>query len=340
MRLSLKRHRFLRPESLALIAKLIAASAWTVRRRSIRIVHAGKVLPEGIAARFVRKLTGVPYIVYTHGEELTVVASNPAYKRHFDRLRTVYNDAAAVIANSGFTRDELVRFGVEPERIVCITPGVDPSFFSPGPKDPEILRNYGLEGKTVLLSVGRLQKRKGHDFVLRALPRVLAEHPELVYVIVSDGEERGYLEELARQLGIEESVRFVGEVPFDALPRWYHTCDLFILANRRMENGDVEGFGIVFLEASSCAKPVIAGDSGGTADAVRESFNGLRIDASDPPNISAAILRLLRDPDLRRRLGENGRRLVEAEHGWDTVAGKIRALSSAVADGGGAPVQE
>jgi phosphatidyl-myo-inositol dimannoside synthase len=328
VRMALKRYRFLRPESLVLIAKLVAASAWTVQRHSIEIVHAGKVLPEGLAAGIVSRLTGVPYVVYTHGEELTVTAADPAYRHHFGRLRAVYDGAAAVIANSDFTRDELIRFGVGRDRIVRISPGVDPSIFRPVPKDPDLVRRYGLDGKTVLLSVGRLQRRKGHDFVLQALPEVLAAYPDLVYVIVSDGEERTYLESLARELRIDDSVRFVGEVGFDALPRWYNTCDVFVMANRRMANGDVEGFGIAFLEAGACAKPVIAGESGGTADAVKHGETGLRIDASDPKNIRDVILKLVGDPVLARRLGENARRNVEMEHGWDTVAERIRTLSA------------
>ncbi|MGH7818256.1 MAG: glycosyltransferase, partial [Candidatus Binatia bacterium] len=189
IRLSLRRWRFLRPESLMLVLKLVLASLWNVRRRSIRILHAAKVLPEGLAARIVSKITAVPYVVYTHGEELTLLSANPSYGPHFARLRAVYNDAAAVIANSRFTRDELVRFGVEPARIVRISPGVDLSLFSPGPPDAELRRRYALDGKLVLLSVGRLQKRKGHDRVLEALAKVLPDRPELVYVVVSAGEE-------------------------------------------------------------------------------------------------------------------------------------------------------
>ena len=268
LRLGLRRYRFLRPESLMMLAKLLVAAVWTIRRYSIQIVHAGKLHPEGLVARIAARVTHIPYVVYAHGEELTVVVNNPNYAPWLGRLRSVYNDSAAVIANSDYTRAELLRFGIEAEKIVRISPGVDSALFKPGIACAEIAARYSLEGKMVLVSIGRLQKRKGHDHVLRALPKVLKRIPHLAYLIVSSGEEEEFLKSLSKELGLEKVVRFVGEVPFESLSEYYNTADIFIMANRTLPNGDVEGFGIVFLEANACGKPVIAGDSGGTADPV------------------------------------------------------------------------
>jgi phosphatidyl-myo-inositol dimannoside synthase len=329
-RLDLRRYRFLRPESLLVLVKLLVSSVWLIRRHSLEMIHASKVYPEGFVARLAAKLTRIPYVVYAHAEELTVVRRDPAYAPNLPRLLTVYEEAAAVIANSEFTKAELESFGVDGRRIRRISPGVDPEFFRPKPRDPSLSAEHGLDGKFVLLSVGRLQKRKGHDHVIRALPAVLEQVPNLVYLVVSDGEEKESLQRLATDLGVAESVRFTGKVPLERLVDYYSVADIFILANRQTDDGDVEGFGIVFLEAGACSRAVIAGDSGGTADPVRQGWNGLRIDASRPEEIARALLELSGDPDRRQQMGLNGRQLVEAEYGWEVTTERILDLSREV----------
>jgi phosphatidylinositol alpha-1,6-mannosyltransferase len=330
-RLTLERHPLLKPETLAVITKLVIAGLWTIRRRSIQVVHAAKLHPEGFVARLLWRATGVPYLVYVHGEELALFGDNTAYQKHRDRLRAVYRDAATVIVNSEFTKQQLLEFGGNLRNVVRISPGVDSSLFAPGDKDPVLVERLGLSGRSVLLSVGRLQKRKGHDHVLRALPEVLQQLPSLVYLVVGDGEERRSLEALAHELGVAHAVRFIGEVPTEDLPRYFNTCDIFVLANRTLPTGDFEGFGIVFLEASACGKPVIAGDSGGTADPVRDGWNGLRIDCSEPANIARAITALAFDRTRCARMGRNGRRMVENEYQWASIAERIRSLGQGAA---------
>ena len=329
-RAKLQRYRFLKPESLLLFIRLFRMCLSIRLRHKIDVVHVGKVFPEGYVARIMRKLTGTPYVVYAHGEDVTIYANDPAYR---SRLPTIYNAAAAVIANSDFTRNELIKVGVHPELIVKISPGVDPSVFAPAKADQQLISDYDLDGKFVLLSVGRLTKRKGHDYVLQALPAVLERFPNVVYVIVSTGAEEENLKRMAAKLGVEESVRFVGEVSYQQLPRFFNTSDLFVLANRSLPTGDVEGFGIVFVEAGACEIPVIAGDSGGTADPVRHGVNGLRIDASDPANIENAILTLVDNPHKRMQMGREGRRIVEQEYSWERVFERTTKLTNQVLDG-------
>lgn len=315
-RTRLRRYRFLKPESLLLYAKLFFWSAYAIVRHRAQVIYAGKVLPEGFIARLCGKLFRIPYVVYAHGEEITVFGSNPSLRRH---LPPVYGEAARVIVNSDFTRDELMKLCGDAVRAVKISPGVDARMFQAGPRDAAIQSALGLEGKVVLLSVGRLQRRKGHDHILLALPGILRQVPELVYVVLSTGEEEARLKGLARDLGIADHVRFVGEVAFQDLPRYYNTADIFILANRQLDDGDVEGFGIVFLEAGACKRPVIAGASGGTGDAVREGVSGYRIDAANVAEIERAVVTLARDAKLREQLGEAGREIVEGEYTWEKV---------------------
>jgi phosphatidylinositol alpha-1,6-mannosyltransferase len=181
------------------------------------------------------------------------------------------------------------------------------------------------------LSVGNLVERKGHDLVLRALPQLKQRWPGLLYVIVGDGPFRPALEALAEQLGVASSVRFAGRVDSAALPAFYRLCDVFVMPSRlRAEHHDVEGFGIVYIEAGACGKPVVGGLSGGTEDAIAEGETGLLVDPGDANALAAALARILEDPGFARTLGENARRRAAAEFTWAAFAGKLRSELAAI----------
>jgi len=330
VRRKLERYPFLRPESLLLYFKLWWTGASIIRRRKIELIHASKVLPEGLVARRLARRFRIPYVVFAHGEEITIFGKHPRQRRQLPR---VYDDAAAVIANSRFTASKLLEVGCRGENIARISPGVDTDVFTPGTRDPAIVDALGLAGKKVLLSVGRLTKRKGHDRVIDALPALLARHPETVWVVLSSGEEETNLRRRAQELGVASHVRFVGEVRYEQLPAYYRSADVFVLANRELEDGDMEGFGIVFLEANACGRPVIAGNSGGTGDPVRDGVNGFRIDATDPRNIAAAVARVFDDPRRGDEMGARGREIVTAEYTWDRVVERVEELGRRVVTG-------
>ena len=327
VRLRLERYRFLRPESLLIYAKMFIMASTLVLRHQIQVVHAGKNLPEGFVAYLLHRFWGVPYIVYAHGEEITVCSENTKLSRH---QGPVYQNAAAVVVNSRYTYGLVSALGVDSRRIVHISPGVDPDRFLPAPVPSGLRRTLNVEGKLVLLTVGRLQRRKGHDKVIEALPSILEHVPNLVYLIAGDGEEEPALKQLAEQRGVTEAVRFLGRIAEDQLPSLYNLSDIFLMANRTMPGGDVEGFGIVFLEASACGKPVVGGRSGGTADAVRDGVTGLLIDGESPESITEAVVRLARNRALRDEMGQRGREMITAEYDWKVVATRIESVMSRV----------
>src|SRR5262249_30414488 len=148
-------------------------------------------------------------------------------------------------------------------------------------------------GKQILLTVARLDARKGHETVLNALPEVLKRHPDTVYIIVGDGPERSKLEELTKSLNLTAHVKFAGRVSEADLLAYYHACNLFVQPNRRMPDGDDEGFGLVFIEAGACCKPVIGGRSGGVPEAIQEGVTGLLVDGNSVKQTQDAIVRLL-----------------------------------------------
>jgi len=281
------------------------------------ILHAGDLFPPGLMCLSIKRLLNTPYLVYCHGEEIT---QTDRY-RNQPRIRNyVYNSADAVVAASEFARQNLLRIGISPDRIHKITPGVDCSRFFPQRPNEELVRKLNLSGKTVLLTVARLWPRKGHDFVLRAVAKVCHSFPHLRYVVVGKGPEKANLEQLARKLGISSLVTFVGYIPEMELPEYYNLCDIFVMPNREESNGDIEGFGIVFLEAGASGKPVLGGRSGGTSEAVLEGVTGLLVDPENVDEIVASVSTLLEKPELCAKLGEAGRHRAVTEFNWDNRA--------------------
>ncbi|MBS0510331.1 MAG: glycosyltransferase family 4 protein [Proteobacteria bacterium] len=321
-RLNLKRVPWLRPESLAMYLKFFAKSLWLALTNRFDAIHAGRALPEGLVAWLVARLTGRPVAIYAHGEELTGWGKGKKYKAMCFALR----HADRVIANSDFTRDTLVGMGVKPERIDLIHPGVDIARFRPGLPFQDLRDSLSLgAGAKLILSVGRLSRRKGFDTVIRCLPDLTKSGLNVHYAIVGIGEDEAYLDALAREVGVAERVHRLGHVPMDDLPRWYNACDVFVLANRDV-GGDTEGFGIVFLEAAACGKPAIAGRAGGTGSAVLDGVTGVRVDASSSAELLQAFSSILNDEDTRKRLGAAGLARTTQSLSWQAVAERTRLL--------------
>ncbi|MBS0551839.1 MAG: glycosyltransferase, partial [Proteobacteria bacterium] len=290
-RLNLRRVPWLRPESLGMYLKFFGTSLWLAVTNRFDAIHAGRALPEGLVAWLVARLTGRPVVIYAHGEELTGWGKGKKYRAMCFALKS----ANRVIANSDFTRETLVHMGVEPKRIEIIHPGVDIERFRPGLPYEDLRAGLGLgPDARLVLSVGRLSRRKGFDSVIRCLPDLLHAGLDVHYAIIGIGEDDAYLKALAEQTGVSDRVHFLGHVPMEDLPRWYNACDLFVLANRDIA-GDTEGFGIVFLEAAACGKAAIAGKAGGTGSAVIEGVTGIRVDANSSQSLLVALSRILRD---------------------------------------------
>jgi phosphatidylinositol alpha-1,6-mannosyltransferase len=292
-------------------------TAWRLARlaraEGVGMIHAGKCLPEGFLAWLLKRWYGLPYLCYVHGEELNVATTS----RELAWLtRRVLHGAAAVIANSHNTEGMLRRgWEVSAEQIRVLHPGVDTDRFVPAPRDPESRARLDWGDRPVLLTVSRLQKRKGHDTVIRALAEVRRVVPDVLYAIVGDGEERGPLEGLVAELGLGAHVRFHGELSDAEMLDFYQQCDLFVLANRQVGR-DIEGFGMVLLEAQACGKPVVAGASGGTAETMRVPDTGLVVSCENPGPLAAQLVELLPDRERLARMGHAGRQWVVERFDW------------------------
>ncbi len=314
-RLKLQRRWYYRPESLGMYRSLFCKSLQLSLKHSFHSIHAGRVLPEGLVALMVARLTGHRCVVYAHGEEITTWLHG--LKR--TALKFVYRHADHVIANGSFTLGLLRNLGVKDERLHLINPGVDLAVFRPGLDSSNLRCSYGLEGKRVILSIGRLSRRKGFDNVIRAMNLISREIADAHYVVVGIGEDDRYLKEIAASCGISDMVTFVGAAAEDELPLWYNLGELFVMPNRSVGN-DSEGFGMVFIEANACGRPVVAGRDGGTGDAVVDGVTGLRVYGDDVHEIASAVVKILSDPGLADRMGAAGLKRVREDFGWEKVA--------------------
>lgn len=274
----------------------------------------------GVAAFLIKKTFGVPYYVFAHGLDVCAPLTNPKVSR---LMRLVLKNASSIIANSNFTA-QAVRPVIRGQNTIKILhPVVDIKRVVPSAHSLD----KRIEGKKVILTVARLVESKNHEAVLRAFARVVKVVPNAMYRIIGQGPLESRLKELVNTLGLADKVVFAGEVKESELSAYYYSCDVFVMASREIkERGEVEGFGIVFLEAGACARPVIAAKSGGIPDAVIDGVTGLLIDPLNEEEIAQAIIRILQDEALAKSLGENGRRRAENDFTLENLGEKLKGI--------------
>jgi phosphatidylinositol alpha-1,6-mannosyltransferase len=289
---------------------------------------------DGYMGLWMQRWLKLPFVIYAHGNEILDALGSPWPKPRLSLIK-----AARVLANSRFTAKLVEKAGADPARIEVVHAACDVQRFrpvSPGPRLCGELLGSG-ERKPVLLSVGRLVERKGHDMVIAALPQLIKSFPNVVYLIVGEGPYWPELEAISSARGVRDRVTFAGRISDDDLPEVYALSDVFVMPSReRIESGDVEGFGLVYLEANACAKPVVGGRSGGVPDAVIDGVTGLLVDPLSAQEVAIAINRVLSSPDLAARLGNQGRDRVLQEFTWPRFVDRIRRICDQVVTEAGA----
>jgi phosphatidyl-myo-inositol dimannoside synthase len=302
------------------VARLVLKVA---REGGVGAIHCGALLPDGWIGRLVAKQLGLPLLVYLHGEEVCYTNSS----RQLNWMaRRVLRDAVTVVVNSRNTHQLAIdHWQLGADKLRLLHPGVDCGRYVPAERSFVVRERLGWGNRPVILTVGRLQKRKGHDMLIRALPAIRECVPGVFYAIVGEGEERKHLEQLVDEMGLGAHVRFHGECADAQLIECYQQCDLFVLPNRRVGD-DIEGFGMVLIEAQACGKPVIAGNSGGTAEAMNDPETGLVINCADASLIAAAVQELLPDTDRLQRMGVAARHWVVNHFDWSVLAPSVKLV--------------
>ena len=279
----------------------------------------GASAPLGLMAR---RLGLSRAVASTHGHEVGW-AMAPGTRQ---ALRRIGSQLDLVTYLGEYTHARLApAFG--PVEMAPLPSGVDTDLFRPGAGGADVRARHGLTDRPVVVCVSRLVPRKGQDVLLRALPLVHKEIPDAALLLVGGGPAMPRLQSLVSSLGLERDVVLTGSVPWEELPAHYDAGDVFAMPCRdRLRGMEVEGLGIVFLEASATGLPVVAGRSGGSPDAVRDGVTGHVVDGTSVEEVAGRLVGLLADPDAARAMGAAGRTWVEEAWRWDVLAARLRGF--------------
>ena len=296
-----------------------------VRTHDIDTVVFGAAAPLALMSTSLRKSGVKKIIALTHGHEVwwaRVFPFNLAIKRigkSVDHLTYLGEFTRQVISKALTDKSA--------SEMVKIAPGIDTAHFIPRPDAMQKRRELGLNDKKVIISVGRLVHRKGQDKLIEAMPDILKNIPNAHLLLVGEGPYENHLNKLVNKLSLKDQVTFTGRITYENLPTYLSAADLFVMPSRSRFFGlEVEGLGIVYLEASACGIPVIAGNSGGAPDAVLEGVTGLCVDGTNVAAIASAVIEMCSDAERASTMGAAGRNWIVDQWSWDIWSKEFNAL--------------
>jgi phosphatidylinositol alpha-1,6-mannosyltransferase len=277
-----------------------------IKEEKIELIQVGQVLPCGTAVLIINKFLKIPYIVYTHGLDILGPQKYPRKKK---LIIKILSNAEKVISNSEFTKNEVEKLGIQKEKIKVVYPSVEIFEHNVEQATIDLKKKYNLSDKKILLTVCRLVERKGVDLVISALEKFGDQLKDLVYVVIGDGPKKKDLEQMSKNL---PQIIFTGQVSDDELSALYKMSDIFILTPKKSEF-DAEGFGIVYIEASSYGKAMIGSNIGGVVESIKNGTTGILVEPDNVNEIGNAIVKLFNNDELRNRLGRQGKERAERE---------------------------
>ena len=287
------------------------------------VIWFGAAMPWAWISGLLKRAGAKRIVAITHGHEVWW-AKLPPFRQIFAQS-TKSIDVLTYLGQ--FTRRAMAPVVSARCAMVHIAPGISIQHFTPGAKSQKLIDELDLEGKQVLISVGRLVHRKGQDKLLEALPQILLTHPDIILLFVGVGPRQKKLDQLVRSHELSNYIRFVGRIAYDALPDYFRLGDLFVMPSRsRLAGLEVEGLGIVYLEASACGIPVVAGASGGAPDAIIQGKTGLVVDGTKVDEIARTINELLDNPTQLAAMGQAGRAWTVERWSWQIWGERFREV--------------
>ncbi len=296
-----------------------------LRKNKITQVFFGAAAPLALLSQGLRRAGATRIVALTHGHEVWWAKVWPFTWM----IRRIGSGVDVLTYLGSFTKNAISRSLSKSaaSAMVRIAPGIDTEHFAPINDDGKLKRELDLDGKRVIVSVGRLVHRKGQDTLVEALPRILKSYPDAHLLFVGVGPHLAYIHKRAVQLGVLGSISFVGRVQYRELPQFISVGEIFAMPSRsRFAGLEVEGLGIVYLEASACGLPVVGGLSGGAPDALLEGETGFAVDGHSPDAVAGAIIKLLGDPEMAKKMGERGRQWIIDEWEWRHWSEKFNRL--------------
>ena len=293
-----------------------------IRQEGIENIWFGAAAPLGVSARWLKKAGASNVVALTHGHEVWWARIWP-FSWAISEIAKQSNHLTYL---GEFTKAAMIKRVGDRNKLVRVAPGIDTEHFKPV-SAAQLREELQLAHRPTIVTVGRLVHRKGQDRLLEALPRIIKEIPDVALVFVGEGPHRQQLDNLVKKLGLQNHVYFIGRIQFSELPKYICVGDVFAMPSRSRFFGlEVEGLGIVYLEASACGLPVIAGASGGAPDAVIAGETGLVVDGNNLEEIAQSCINLLKSKELRDQIGKNGRAWVIDNWLWEIWSNKFNKL--------------
>lgn len=294
-----------------------------IRTEKITSIHCGRVIHEGVIAWLLSFITPIEYLCFVHGEDVEVAATS---REHALLVKQVCNRAKLIICNSENSANIVTRLGfASREKIRVLHPGVDTDKFKPAELDPEFREKMGWTGKRVILTVGRLQQRKGQDRMIEAMAEIKKTVKEAYYAIIGSGEDYERLSKLIQQHQLEDDVTIYPNMTDKQMLCCYQQCDLFILPNRTV-GADIEGFGMVLIEAQACGIFTLTGRSGGTSEAICSNTTGKVIQCEDIEQLADEVCLALDNIEYTQKSKNDSYLTVEEKFGWASHAVKASKI--------------
>lgn len=311
---NLKRNKLLYFQALSLLIFEFINAIRLIKKEKMQLIHAHWIIPQGFVALLLNKTFHIPYLVTTHGGDIYGLQNKLLY---FVK-KTVLQNAKKITVVSNAIKEEIIHT-IDPRlSIEVLSMGVDSQLFNPSKFDRAIKLKYKVSGP-LLLFVGRLAEKKGVRYLLEAMPAIIKEFPNIVLLIVGEGTIKDELEGLAIFLGISKNVFFVGGIPNTELPKYYATADIFIGPSIQIDDGDTEGLGLTFVEASFSGCIPVGTNIGGISDVIENNKSGILVPQKDPQSIADTVVKLLHDKKLARNLKSYGSKNLVKKFDWKYI---------------------
>lgn len=305
--------------------RVASAVRKTLQRESITTVFFGAAAPLGLLSHGLRRAGAERIVALTHGHEVWWAKVWPFSWA----MRRIGNGVDNLTYLGDFTRSQISRALTvsAASAMVKIAPGIDTDHFAPRADAQALRAELGLSEKKVIVSVGRLVHRKGQDTLVESMPQILSQVPDAHLLFIGEGPYKDYLVKRAAELKVSDVITFIGRIQYAELPRFICVGDIFAMPSRsRLAGLEVEGLGIVYLEASACGLAVVGGKSGGAPDAVLEGETGFAVDGTSAQAVADAVITLLKDPERASQMGARGRQWIIDEWRWEIWAKKFAQL--------------
>jgi len=294
-----------------------------IKTEKIESLYINHVLPVGYAAYLINKFYKIPYTLFLHGTDIGMAISTASKRQKFIKLCLA---AQTVVVNSEFLKNKLLGIVENLSDVRVLYPCPADTFFEQKETQAEIdllKSQLALNGKRVIITVARVVDGKGYPHMIRFLPEVLKQLPNVVWLVVGEGQKQAEILQLVQKNNLQNVVRFLGSVSVEDLAKYYRLADLFVLLTHKDENRE-EGYGTVFLEAAACGLPVVAGRVGGVEEAVQDGITGKIVDIFQEKEVVGAIVELLKDKELAHKMGLSGRERVTNYFRWNNEILKLQ----------------